>query len=63
MYARCRIPLDPEMGETIAALTGQSDTILLGRRTYEMFAGMAAVRSEALSDRLTFERWLPDPAV
>ena len=51
------------MGETIAALTGQSDTILLGRRTYEMFAGMAAVRSEALSDRLTFERWLPDPAV
>jgi dihydrofolate reductase len=29
---------DPKMGETIAAITGQSSTILLGRRTYEMFA-------------------------
>ena len=29
---------DPRMGETIAALTGDSDTILLGRTTYEMFA-------------------------
>jgi dihydrofolate reductase len=28
---------DPKMGETIAALTGGSDAILLGRRTYEMF--------------------------
>ncbi|GAA1976854.1 dihydrofolate reductase family protein [Nocardioides panacihumi] len=29
---------DPRMGETIAALTGDSDAILLGRTTYEMFA-------------------------
>jgi dihydrofolate reductase len=29
---------DPKMGETIAAITGESSTILLGRRTHEMFA-------------------------
>ena len=29
---------DPAMGETIGALTGESGTILLGRRTHEMFA-------------------------
>lgn len=29
---------DPRMGETLSAITGQSKTILLGRRTYEMFA-------------------------
>ena len=29
---------DPKMGETIGAITEQSSTILLGRRTYEMFA-------------------------
>jgi dihydrofolate reductase len=29
---------DPKMGETLAAVTGASDTILLGRRTHEMFA-------------------------
>jgi dihydrofolate reductase len=29
---------DPKMGETIGAITGGCDTILLGRRTYEMFA-------------------------
>jgi dihydrofolate reductase len=29
---------DPKMGETIGAITGQSSTILLGRRTFEMFA-------------------------
>src|SRR6201987_1832279 len=28
---------DPKMGETIAALTGRSRAILLGRTTYEMF--------------------------
>jgi dihydrofolate reductase len=28
---------DPQMGETIAAITGGSDAILLGRNTYEMF--------------------------
>jgi dihydrofolate reductase len=29
---------DPKMGETLAAITGGCDTILLGRRTHEMFA-------------------------
>ena len=29
---------DPKMGETLAAITGNSSTILLGRRTHEMFA-------------------------
>ena len=29
---------DPKMGETIAALTAESDAILLGRTTHEMFA-------------------------
>lgn len=29
---------DPKMGETINAITDQSNTILLGRRTFEMFA-------------------------
>ena len=28
---------DPKMGETLAAITGTSTAILLGRRTYEMF--------------------------
>ena len=29
---------DPEMGETLGAITGASNTILLGRKTHEMFA-------------------------
>jgi dihydrofolate reductase len=29
---------DPKMGDALAALTGESDAILLGRTTYEMFA-------------------------
>ena len=29
---------DPKMGETLAEITGASDTILLGRTTHEMFA-------------------------
>lgn len=29
---------DPAMGETLAAITGTSDAILLGRTTHEMFA-------------------------
>src|SRR5204863_7181729 len=28
---------DPKMGETLAAITSETDAILLGRRTYEMF--------------------------
>jgi dihydrofolate reductase len=31
-------PFDPKMGEAIGALMGMSKAILLGRRTYEMFA-------------------------
>ena len=29
---------DPKMGEALAAITGESQTILLGRKTHEMFA-------------------------
>lgn len=29
---------DPKMGETLAAVTGQAKAILLGRKTFEMFA-------------------------
>jgi len=29
---------DPKMGDTLGAITGECDTILLGRRTHEMFA-------------------------
>ncbi|RLV50261.1 deaminase [Nocardioides mangrovicus] len=29
---------DPAMGETLAQITGAADSILLGRRTFEMFA-------------------------
>ena len=29
---------DPKMGETLAAITGEADAILLGRTTHEMFA-------------------------
>ena len=29
---------DPKMGDTIGEITGAAQTILLGRRTYEMFA-------------------------
>jgi dihydrofolate reductase len=36
---------DPRMGETIAALTGASAAILLGRRTYEMFAPVWSTRT------------------
>jgi dihydrofolate reductase len=31
-------PFDPRMGDAIAAVMGSSKAILLGRRTYEMFA-------------------------
>jgi dihydrofolate reductase len=31
-------PLDPKMGEAIGAIMGASKALLLGRRTYEMFA-------------------------
>jgi len=36
---------DPGMGETIGALTSASSTILLGRRTHEMFAPAWRVRT------------------
>jgi dihydrofolate reductase len=36
---------DPKMGETLAAVTGASKAILLGRRTYEMFAPAWSART------------------
>ena len=36
---------DPTMGETIAGLTGDSNAILLGRRTYQMFAPAWSTRT------------------
>lgn len=36
---------DPKMGEALAAMTGSSGTILLGRRTYEMFAPAWSTRT------------------
>jgi dihydrofolate reductase len=33
-----QLGFDPAMGDTIAGITGASTTILLGRRTHEMFA-------------------------
>jgi dihydrofolate reductase len=38
---------DPRMGEAIAAITGPSRAILLGRRTYEMFAPVWSTRTAA----------------
>lgn len=37
---------DPQMGETIGAITSQSNTILLGRKTFEMFAPAWRDRTE-----------------
>ena len=36
---------DPKMGETLGAVTGSADAILLGRRTYEMFAPAWSTRT------------------
>ena len=36
---------DPKMGETLAAITGSCQAILLGRRTYEMFAPAWSTRT------------------
>src|SRR5688572_23066020 len=36
---------DPQMGETLGAVTGASSAILLGRRTYEMFAPAWSTRT------------------
>jgi dihydrofolate reductase len=36
---------DPGMGETLGAVTGASSAILLGRRTYEMFAPAWSTRT------------------
>jgi dihydrofolate reductase len=38
-------PFDPKMGEAIGAIVGPSKGILLGRRTYEMFAPAWSVRT------------------
>ncbi len=36
---------DPAMGETIGEVTGAASAILLGRRTYEMFAPAWSMRT------------------
>lgn len=36
---------DPKMGETLAAITGGSSAILLGRKTFEMFAPAWSTRT------------------
>ena len=38
-------PFDPKMGEAIGAIVGASEGILLGRRTYEMFAPAWSTRT------------------
>jgi dihydrofolate reductase len=38
-------PFDPRMGEAIAAVMGASQGLLLGRRTYEMFAPAWSTRT------------------
>ena len=38
---------DPKMGDAIAAFSSQCRAILLGRRTYEMFAPVWSTRTEA----------------
>ena len=38
---------DPRMGETLGAITGASEAILLGRATYEMFAPAWSTRTAA----------------
>ena len=36
---------DPRMGETLGEITGSAKAILLGRRTYEMFAPAWSTRT------------------
>jgi dihydrofolate reductase len=38
-------PFDPKMGEAIAAIMGSSEALLLGRRTFEMFAPAWSTRT------------------
>ena len=38
-------PFDPKMAETIGGLTGSSEALLLGRRTFEMFAPAWSTRT------------------
>ena len=38
-------PFDPKMGEAIGRVMGSSEALLLGRRTYEMFAPAWSVRT------------------
>src|SRR5215475_5543397 len=40
-------PFDPKMGDAIAAIMGASKAILLGRKTYEMFAPAWSTRTAA----------------
>ncbi len=38
-------PFDPKMGEAIASMMGSSEALLLGRKTFEMFAPAWSTRS------------------
>jgi len=38
-------PFDPKMGEAISSIMGASEALLLGRRTFEMFAPAWSVRT------------------
>jgi len=40
-------PLDPKMGDAVAAIMGASKAILLGRKTYELFAPAWSTRTAA----------------
>src|SRR5437667_11583458 len=40
-------PFDPKMGEAIGGIMGSSEALLLGRRTYEMFAPAWSIRTAA----------------
>ena len=47
-------PFDPKMGEAIGRLTGPGSELLLGRRTYEMFAPAWSVRTDDDDPGATF---------
>jgi dihydrofolate reductase len=51
---------DDEMGEAVGAQLGGADTVLLGRRTYDSFAGAWPNREEAGEEDADFAKTLGD---
>ena len=47
-------PFDPRMGEAIGGIMGSSEALLLGRRTYEMFAPAWSTRTAEQDPGATF---------